>query len=84
MAEHWRIRGYDSTNLMFERNVPADSLSEAQIVELLKCLAATKLNDGEVISSILGNAGHLAIKRNGGGGPDFITDGNPWYTADLS
>ncbi|MEX2630013.1 MAG: hypothetical protein WD341_08755 [Tistlia sp.] len=82
MAKSWKIRGYDSDTLLFERRVPEETMSEDDIVGLLRCLASSALTDEEVVSAILDGDGRLEIRRDTTGGPDFVTEGNPYYTAE--
>ena len=45
----WRIQGYDSLKLIFEQRIPYGSVTERQMQELLKALAAKAGLDFEEI-----------------------------------
>ena len=40
VKKHWRVVGYDSTTQIFEKVVPLGSLSQKQMAEALRVLAA--------------------------------------------
>ena len=40
VTKHWRVVGYDSTTQIFEKVVPLGSLSQKQMAEALRVLAA--------------------------------------------
>ena len=49
----WSIRGYDSTETIYERVVPFGCLSERQVIALLQRLASRHLDEDEVTDSSL-------------------------------
>jgi hypothetical protein len=60
----WRIEGYDSSLPVFQKTLAFGKLSEAQMVALLKRLAAKHLSDKEIVAASLrpnasGCASHL-------------------------
>ena len=48
----WRIEGYDSIELIFERDVPGN-LSESEVLAMLQRLAARHLSPDEIVSASL-------------------------------
>jgi hypothetical protein len=81
---HWKITGYDGTQVTFERLIPG---SEAEIIRVLQRLASRHLNDEEVVLSSLrknskGYLSHLEIQRNSGGALTTTGSGH-WYTATV-
>lgn len=86
MSRFWKITGFDGNQTVYERQIPHDSMSEAEMTALLQLLAATHLDDHEVVSSWLrendeGDLGHLEVRQNTGGKYALLTTGSPNYTA---
>jgi hypothetical protein len=47
----WRIRGYDSTTEIFDQNIPVGQMTESNMKELLRALAARGLSPREIIGA---------------------------------
>lgn len=81
----WKIRGYQSTNLVFESSVPFGHLSEKGVQELLKRLASRHLTCDETVTASLNKpyrSGLLDVVQNRGGVFGYSTvDGLIFYTA---
>ena len=51
---YWRINGYDSTKLIFEKDIPHGSMSEEQMADALRALASRAgLTYDEIVESYL-------------------------------
>ncbi len=49
---YWRVRGYDGIDLIMDEMIPVGSMSDMQLKDCLKCLAAkTGLSFGEIIGA---------------------------------
>ena len=90
LEKRWRICGYHSANVIFDRRIPYADLTEHQARELLARLASRHLMPDEIIASSLksgagGRAIHLEVQiatpENGSFG--LMTTGNPFYTASV-
>ena len=86
----WRIDGYDGSRHIFRKDVTFGSLSEREMINLLKRLASKHLTEDEIVAaSIRANApGHAPLLENRvrtsdkGAQSYAITVGsNPHYTA---
>ncbi len=49
----WRVDGYDSTRLMFEKVLPLGYLSEGEMISLLQRLASKHLDEAEIVAASL-------------------------------
>lgn len=59
--KYWRIKGYDSLNLIFEKTIPVGCITSSQLMELLKCLAAKEgLSYNEIIGGYVKRKTRLA------------------------
>jgi hypothetical protein len=84
MAKVWKIRGLDGLQVVFERAIPQNSLSDAEAIVMLQRLQARHLNDGEIVSASLrqGAAGYrhdFEVQRNQGGSYGFMTTSTGRY-----
>ena len=73
MSQFWKITGFDGSRTVYERQIPLESLSKAEMIGLLRLLAATHLDEREVVSSALGELGLLEVRDNTGGKPALMT-----------
>jgi hypothetical protein len=82
---YWRIRGYKKFDTIFDETIPIGCLTEEQLKEMLKCLAAKGgLSYNEIIGAYVKRKTKLAhellhIQKNGpypeyscGSDPSFI------------
>jgi hypothetical protein len=51
--QHWRIEGMEGDTRTFEVSIPMGSLSEAEIIALLRRLASRHLTAGEIVAASL-------------------------------
>jgi hypothetical protein len=85
---YWRIRGMNGFEPFFERSIPAGSLSERQVEQILVRMACIHLTESEIFAASLrpnasGRTELLSVHRNGDGPFGLWTDGNPYYTAQI-
>lgn len=81
MPKVWKIRGYQGLALTFELEIPENSLSEAEVENLLQRLQSRHLSDVEVVSSSLRRSAsdyqsHLEVGRNRGRPFGLMTSGS--------
>ena len=59
---YWRIRGEKKSDTIFDVTIPSGSITDEQLKELLKCLAATtgRLSCGEIIGAYVKRKTKLA------------------------
>lgn len=83
----WKVCGYQSGDMTFEKTFPCEEYSERDMVELLRRLVCCNLNEDELLSTYLSDddpsrASHLDVQPIGGGKAEgLMTNGNPYYTA---
>ena len=78
----WHIEGWDSTDLLFERDIPGN-MSEGEVERLLQRLVCRDLTPNEVIdASLRKNSKNRSslLDRIGSGNPIHIGS-NPYYIA---
>ncbi|MDP2620299.1 MAG: hypothetical protein Q8P46_08990 [Hyphomicrobiales bacterium] len=84
MVKVWRVQGFNSSEKIFERDMPGD-LSEAEISTVLQRLVCRHLSPDEIIRASLrkGDPDYIVhLERMGTGRPiEFGYD--PHYTAEL-
>ncbi len=78
MANVWKIRGFDGLQIVFERTIAQNSLSDAEAIAMLQRLQARHLSDREIVSASLrqGTAGYrhdFEVQKNHEGSYGFIT-----------
>ncbi len=83
---YWRIQGYDSTELIFERRILVGQLTDSQIRDLLKALTAKAgLTFNEIIGAYAKRrtriANDLLSVRRDGAGPTIWCGDNPHFIA---
>src|SRR5258707_373918 len=52
-SKQWEIEGYESTRLIFSKNVPLGFLSEREMIALLQRLVSRHLEPNEVVAASL-------------------------------
>jgi len=83
---HWKIRGYDSTTVIFERDVPIGCMTEDQLKATLRCLVAKAgLSFDEIVGANAKRRTKLSnplleVHRDGPR-PNFTCGDNPFFTA---
>jgi len=86
VKRYWRIRGHEGHHTFCDETIPVGCLTEAQLKELLKCLAAKAgLSHEEIIGSYVKRKTRLAndllhIQKNGPY-PEYSCGNNPYFTA---
>jgi hypothetical protein len=86
-GKQWEIEGYDSTRLIFSKNIPFGLLSEPEIITLLRRLVSRHLTPGEIVAASLrrnaaGYAPLLRTIRDATVERFLVSVGtNPYYTA---
>jgi len=82
----WMIEGYDEERLVFERPIPAGSLTDQEVIALLQRLASRYLDEDQIVDSSLnkvttGYAPYLEVVGSAG---RFGISGNKFtYTATV-
>jgi len=84
----WRIRGYDSTTLIYDRRVDSGQLTEGQLTALLMSLTAKAgLSFDEIVGAYLKRgtigANHFLEVQRDGPFPRFMCGHNPYFIADI-
>lgn len=51
IAKFWRVQGYDSQTLIFERLLPYGALSENQVINLMQRLLSKHLDDDDLVAA---------------------------------
>lgn len=82
----WRIRGYRRFDPILDVTIPAGSMTERQVQDLLKCLAA---KEGLAYEEIIGayvrrntkRANHLLHVQKNGPYPEYDCGHDPSFTA---
>lgn len=84
MTKTWRIKGWDSTTLIVDRQMPG-YLSEKEIATTLQRLVSRHLSDEDIIDASLrrGDSRYRPLLERVGGGAPIAYGENPHYTADL-
>lgn len=83
----WQIRGYDSLEKIYSREIPYSHLSERQLIEVLRRLVSRHLTEGEIIASSLNGrakARSCLLEANvddKGYGTMYSCGTNPYYHA---
>ncbi|MBJ7319787.1 MAG: hypothetical protein JHC96_13400 [Brevundimonas sp.] len=87
MKQFWRIVGYDGLKMTYERKLPFGSLSDGEMVEILRRLQARHLTEDEIVDSSLrknarGRRDHLEVTINKHDVDDryaLMTTNSSWY-----
>ena len=85
--KYWKICGYDSTKVIFEKIVPFNSLTNNKMKEALRTLAAQAgLNSDEIVEchfkkNSLGVRQLLDVRISSDGNFMMSCGGNPHFTA---
>lgn len=81
----WRIFGYDSTDRIFEMEIPQAELQPLQVAALLRYLVARNLSPDEIVAAVRGETSFLEVRDNTEGGNrfSFMAGENPYYVAGL-
>jgi hypothetical protein len=85
VAMVWHIEGWDSTKLIFERDVPGN-MSEGEIETILQRLVARHLTPDEIVDASLRKNAHnrsSLLDRIGQGRPIHFGE-NPYYVANRN
>jgi hypothetical protein len=85
---YWRIIGHEGYNTIFDQTIPAGSLTQSRLEQLLKCmLAKSSLTYDEMLGGFVKRKTKLAhdfleVRRNG---PyqEFYCGGDPMFEAIL-
>jgi hypothetical protein len=83
----WRVRGYDSIELLLDITVPVEHFSMAQMSDLLRALAAKSLSAQDTIGAYARRgtktANNLLKVIKDGPNPTFLCGVNPHFIADV-
>ena len=85
---YWRIRGYEGLRALFDERVPIGCLTEGQLKDLLKCLAAKLgLTHDEIIGAYVKRktkrANDLLHVERQRPYPEYSCGNNPHVTASV-
>ncbi len=85
---YWLIRGYDSTNLIFEKKVKRGQFTEDQIRQLLQALAAKEgLSPDEIVGAYARRGTTISNKllevHKDFGQPTYMCSSNPHFVASV-
>ena len=83
---YWQISGYQSLTPIFEMRVPVGTITDAQMVDLLKCLTAkVGLTYEEIVGAYAKRktkqANDLLEVRKTSLMPEYTCGGNPYFVA---
>lgn len=88
LAGTWRIEGFDSLDLIYQKDVPVGVLGEKQVQQLLKALVAKAgLDFNEIVGAYAKRgtklSNNLLSVRRDGPDPTFSCGENPYFTASI-